>query len=443
LKEFAVARDKDSLAVPSRRLGRLARFTGLGTSIAGNMLAEGAKRMARGERADIEGLLLTPANAQKLTDQLSQLRGAAMKVGQILSIGGDEMLPPELADILARLRDQAHHMPPQQLRRVLNDAWGQGWMSRFEKFDPRPIAAASIGQVHRARTKDGRDLAIKVQYPGVRDSIDSDVDNVLTLIRLSGQAPKGVDMRPIFKEAKSQLHEEADYFREGGMMARFGDLLADDEAFVVPAYHEDLTTRDVLAMSFERGQPIEELIDQPQEVRDRAVERLFDLVIRELFVFRLMQTDPNFANYRYRPDSGQIVLLDFGATREISESLSEGYRRLVSADLTGDWAEIDRAARSIDLYGGEVTEAQEAALKGMFLAAVEPLRFDGRYDFAESDVTLRLRDFGFALRETRFDHAPNPVIMFLHRKIGGMYMLATRLKAKVNVRDLLRQHGFD
>ncbi|MCQ8185288.1 ABC1 kinase family protein [Parvularcula maris] len=438
-----MSRDRDSLAVPSRRLGRLARFTGLGTSIAGNMLAEGAKRVARGERPSVEGLLLTPANAQKLTDQLSQLRGAAMKVGQLLSIGGDDMLPPELAEILAKLRDQAHHMPPQQLRRVLNDAWGAGWMAKFEKFDPRPIAAASIGQVHRARTRDGRDLAIKVQYPGVRESIDSDVDNVLTLIKLSGQAPKGVDMKPVFTEAKAQLHEEADYLREGAMMARFGELLAGDDAFVVPSFHEDLTTKDVLAMSFEKGQPIEDLLSRDQAVRNHAVELLFDLVIRELFEFKLMQTDPNFANYRYRPETEEIVLLDFGATREIAPELSEGYRKLVGADLTGDWRAIDQAARSINLYSGELDKDQEAALEGMFLAAVEPLRHDGPYDFAASDVTLRLRDYGIALRETKFDHAPNPVVMFLHRKIGGMYMLATKLEANVNVRELLRRYGFD
>ncbi|MEM9839539.1 MAG: AarF/ABC1/UbiB kinase family protein [Pseudomonadota bacterium] len=436
------SRSNDSLAVPTRRLGRLARFGGLGTSIAGNVLMEGAKTLARGERPSLDQLLFTEGNAEKITEQLSKLRGAAMKMGQLMSMGGDDMLPPELADILAKLREQAHHMPPPQLRNVLNEAWGSDWRSRLARFDPQPIAAASIGQVHRAQTKDGQDLAIKVQYPGVRESIDSDIDNVMTLIKMSGQLPKGLDMAPVLEEAKAQLHEEADYLREGSYMERFRKILAGDDRYVVPKLHEEFTTPDVLAMSFERGQPIDELANADLKTRNHVITNLFDLVIRELFVFKLIQTDPNFANYRYRPENGQVVLLDFGAARDIDPQLSDGYRKLVEADLKGEWTEIDQAARAINLYGGEMNSDQEAALKQMFLAAIEPLQHDEPFDFASSDLTIRMRDAGLVLRETKYAHKPNPVALFLHRKIGGMYLLATRLKAQVNVRAILRQHGF-
>ncbi|MEE4211466.1 MAG: AarF/ABC1/UbiB kinase family protein [Parvularcula sp.] len=431
------------MAVPTRRLGRLARFGGLGTSIAGNMLREGAQRVARGEKVTFDQLLLTPGNAQRVTEQLSQLRGAAMKVGQLLSMGGDDLLPKELADILARLREQAHHMPPPQLKRVLNEAWGEGWMAKFARFDPRPVAAASIGQVHRAQAKDGRDLAIKVQYPGVRESIDSDVDNLAGLLKLSGQLPKNIDLGPLFEEGKAQLHEEADYLREGEMMRRFGVLLEGDDRFVVPSYEAELSTKDVLTMSFERGESLAALETADQETRDHFVRLLFDLVIRELFVFKLVQTDPNFANYRFRLEERQVVLLDFGATRVIDDELSEGYRRLVQADLTGDWKVIESAARDLKIISGDMAPEHEEAMKSMFLAAVEPLRANEPYDFASSTVTERMRDAGIVLRQSRYDHTPRPVLMFLHRKIGGMYLLAARLKAKVNVRALLNEHGFE
>ena len=436
-------RDDDGLAIPSRRLSRLARFGGLGTSIAGNVLYEGARTLARGERPAMDKLLFSKGNTQRVADQLSQLRGAAMKLGQLISMVGDDVLPQELADVLGRLREQAHHMPPSQLRGVLNEEWGRDWQHRLGRFDPRPIAAASIGQVHRAQTKDGEQLAIKVQYPGVRESIDADVDNVAALFRMSGQMPKGLDLKPVFEEAKAQLHDEADYLREGAFMQRFGELLAGDDRFVVPRLHEELTTANVLAMSFEKGQPIDDLGGADLETRNRVIEGLFELVIRELFEFQLIQTDPNFANYRYRADTNQLVLLDFGATRTIDAELSEGYRRLVGAHLTGDWKAIDAEARKIAMYGGMLTEAQEEALKDIFLAAIEPLRHDGPYDFASSDVTLRMREAGIRLRQEKFDHTPNPVMLFLHRKIGGMYLLATRLHARVNVRQLLREHGFD
>jgi predicted unusual protein kinase regulating ubiquinone biosynthesis (AarF/ABC1/UbiB family) len=122
-------------------------------------------------------LLLTPTNATRVADQLSHLHGAAMKLGQMISMDAGDVLPPELTSILARLRDNAHHMPPQQLDEVLIGEWGRGWRRRFQSFQAHPIAAASIGQVHRAEIPDGRVLAIKVQYPGVASSIDADAHN--------------------------------------------------------------------------------------------------------------------------------------------------------------------------------------------------------------------------------------------------------------------------
>ena len=181
--------DARGVTVPTARVTRLMRLGGLVGGIAGGMLVDGARQVASGKRPTLQDLLMTPANALKVTQQLAQMRGAAMKVGQLLSMDAGDLLPPELAAILGRLRADADHMPPKQLQAVLNAEWGKGWIGRFAHFNVRPIAAASIGQVHRAQTKDGRDLAIKVQYPGIRASIDSDVNNVATLLRVSGQIP--------------------------------------------------------------------------------------------------------------------------------------------------------------------------------------------------------------------------------------------------------------
>nr|MBP6490708.1 AarF/ABC1/UbiB kinase family protein [Thauera sp.] len=203
-----------SAAVPGGRLSRLARLGSLATGVAGGMLAEGARQLAAGKRPKVSELVLTPANARRVADQLAQLRGAAMKVGQLMSMDAGSLLPPELADILARLREDARTMPMSQVVEVLETHWGKGWEQGFERFSFTPCAAASIGQVHRARTRDGQELAIKLQYPGVRRSIDSDVDNVATLLRVCGLLPKALDLAPLLAEAKRQLHEEADYRRE-------------------------------------------------------------------------------------------------------------------------------------------------------------------------------------------------------------------------------------
>ena len=258
-------------AVPSGRIARLGRFGRMAGGVAGGMLGEGARRLAAGERPKMRDLVLTPGNAARVAEQLSHLRGAAMKLGQMISMDAGDMLPPELTAILARLRDNAHHMPPPQLDRVLGQAWGKDWRRRFAHFQAHPIAAASIGQVHRARLPDGRELAIKVQYPGVAQSIDADVDNVATLLRVSGLLPRELDVGPLLAEAKTQLAEEADYVREGAMLERYRAFVGDDPAVVLPELEPSLTTGNVLAMTYIPGAPVEALETAPQAVRDRAM----------------------------------------------------------------------------------------------------------------------------------------------------------------------------
>ncbi len=430
-----------SSAVPSSRLGRLVRLGGMASGVAGNMLVAGARQLAQGKRPTLSDLLLTPANAQKITQQLAQMRGAAMKVGQLISMDAGDLLPPELAAILARLRSDAHAMPQRQVQAVLSANWGAGWQQRFASFSFTPVAAASIGQVHRATTVDGRDLAIKIQYPGVRKSISSDVNNVAALLRLSGLLPRTLDIAPLLQEAKRQLREEADYLAEGAHLAHFFDLLRDAPEFVVPALHADLTTRNVLAMSYVEGVPVESMADAAQAERDRMLFLLVGLLFRELFEFGRMQTDPNFANYRYDPQSQQLVLLDFGATRRFAPAFGQAYQRLMAATIAGDRAAMAQAGSDIGYFDDNTQTLHQNAVLDLFAMALEPLCHDGAFDFGTTDMAQRLRDAGMALGLDRdFWHIPPIDALFLHRKLGGLYLLAARLKARVNVRALAQPY---
>ncbi|TCO73592.1 ABC1 kinase family protein [Rhodovulum euryhalinum] len=433
--------DSRALAVPSGRLNRLARFGALTSNIAGNMALHGVRQVAQGKRPKASDLLLTPANARKVADQLAHMRGAAMKVGQLISMDAGDMLPPELAEIMARLRADAHYMPGGQLKKVLTEAWGADWLKRFDKFQVRPIAAASIGQVHRAQTKDGRDLAIKVQYPGVRRSIDSDVNNVAALMRFSGVMPRELDIAPMLDEAKRQLHEEADYEREGRYMRRFGELLADAPDFVVPQLQDDLTTRDVLAMTYVEGVPIETLVDAPQAERDRVMGLLIGLLFRELFEFRLMQTDPNFANYRYQPETGRVVLLDFGASRDFAPEMAAQFKALMRAGLSGDRDAVRRAILDIGFFAEDTAAHHQTTMLDMFEMSMEPIRRPGAFDFADNDLAMRMRDAGMELGADRdFWHIPPMDTLFMQRKFGGFYLLASRLKARVDLRAIIERY---
>lgn len=427
--------------VPSSRTARLGTFGKLAGGLAGGILAEGARRMARGERPRIRDMMLTPGNAMRLADSLSHLRGAAMKLGQMISMDAGDFLPPELATILARLRDQAYRMPPAQLRDVLDAEWGKDWRKRFAKFNATPIAAASIGQVHRARTHDGRELAIKVQYPGVRESIDADVDNVATLLRVSNALPKEIHLAPLLAEAKRQLHEEADYRREGEQLMRYRALLEGDDRFIVPSLYRDFSTARVLAMEFVEGQPIETLETAPQEQRDRAMADLIALVVRELFELRVMQTDPNFANYRWDAGSERLVLLDFGATRDITPDIAEGYLSILVAGLAQDRSGVREAAICAGFVGPGVTANHSDALDRMIDIIVIEMNRPGPFDFGDRAFVSVLRDEGMAMAQDRATwHVPPVDTLFVQRKISGTALLAARLRALVDVRSLVRPY---
>ena len=432
--------------VPQARLARLAALGQMAGGVAAGALGEGMRQLARGERPRIPDLLLTPANMRRVTDQLSRMRGAAMKLGQMISLDAGDVLPPELTAILAQLRESAHVMPPRQLDQVLVGAWGPEWRSRFQQFDVRPIAAASIGQVHRARLRSGRELAIKVQYPGVAASIDADIDNVAALLRYSGLLPAGLDIAPLLAEAKRQLHEEADYLREAEQMRRYRALLADDPRFALPEPVDDLVAPTVLPMDFVSGAPIESLSDESQARRDAACGALLELVLRELFVFGYMQTDPNFANFKWRKEDGRILLLDFGAARPIPPDTAAAYRDLLWAGL----AEDRMALQDVLVRHGFVSDAQMrrngpalAEMIGIVLAHVGRSRGGaGLFDFADRAFVGALRDAAAPVVADRASwHVPPVHTLFVQRKISGTALLCVRMRARVPLVALAARHA--
>ncbi|MGV1795164.1 MULTISPECIES: AarF/ABC1/UbiB kinase family protein [unclassified Rhizobium] len=430
-------------AVPESRLTRLAALGKLAGGVAAGFVGEGLGRLARGERPHLSDLILTPGNARRVTEQLSRLRGAAMKLGQMISLDAGDILPSELSAILAELRDRAHFMPQHQLEKTLESAWGPGWRRRFNRFDMTPIAAASIGQVHRAQLASGRELAVKVQYPGVAKSIDADIDNVATLLRMSGLLPSALDIAPYLAEAKRQLHDEADYLREANMMVRYQDLLRGDGRFIVPKPADGLLHPTVLPMDFLEAAPIETLIAAPQTIRNEAMGALLDLVLRELLEFGLMQTDPNFANYRWQKETGRIALLDFGATRVIEAESAADYRRLLRATLTEDVTSIRDALMTMGFVSASQATQHPHEVNEIIEIVVAQLQKsgDGIFDFADRKFVGLIRDRATSLLSDRSSwQLPSPDKLFIQRKISGTSLLMVNMRAKLSLKQMLGRY---
>jgi aarF domain-containing kinase len=427
-------------AVPASRLGRLMRFGLMTGEIVLGAAIEGARRLAGAPPAPGTSTLWSLRNARTLAQRLAQLRGAAMKLGQLLSMESAELLGPELAQALAILRSGAYAMPAAQLRRVLGREYGTLWRTRFAEFDDEPIAAASIGQVHRARTADGREVALKIQYPGVAASIDSDVANALALLRLASFLPVELDVAGIGAEAKRQLHQEADYLQEARNLTRYAERVTDEHGLALPRVHGDLTTKRILAMDFMPGDPLETLAEEwvPQARRDRVGALLERLLFRELFEFRLIQTDPNLANYLYDHRLGRVLLLDFGSVREFSAEFVARYARITRAVIDGDRARARRYAMEIGYVTPQDSRERIARTLDLIFLVCEPLRHRGPYDFAGSKLEYRAAELAFvpALRRGLL-RAPPPETMFLHRKLVGSFLVCTRIRARVDVRSLV------
>lgn len=426
--------------VPTTRLGRVLRLGLTAGGLAAGGVAEGIRRLAGAGEAGQTSALLTGANATRLARRLSHLRGAAMKLGQLLSLESEQVLPTEFAEALAILRDSADTMPVSQLNRLMGREFGKGWQARFQKFDYEPVAAASIGQVHRVVTSDGRELALKVQYPGVAKSIGSDVNNLATMLRVSRILPMELDISGITAEARRQLQQEANYLQEAAHLERFGRLVADEPRFRVPRVHRDLTTRRVLAMDYMHGEPLVTLGEPgtSQSRRDRVGGLLYHLLFRELFEFGVMQTDPNFGNYLVDPDSGELDLLDFGSAMEYARDFTDRYARICRAMLDDDIEGVENIATEIGYIHPDDTDDHARQIVNLILMICEPLRCRGAYDFAASDLTARARDAGIDLvfKSGHF-RAPPPETIFLHRKLVGSFLLCARIRARVNVRPLI------
>ncbi|XP_010542830.1 PREDICTED: protein ABC transporter 1, mitochondrial [Tarenaya hassleriana] len=437
--------------VPSTPFQRALGFAGLGAGLALGTFQEATKRLVYGtpssqDKQSAYSAFLSEKNAERLALGLCRMRGAALKVGQMLSIQDESLVPPPILAALDIVRQGADVMPKSQLNQVLDAELGPNWQSNLISFDYEPLAAASIGQVHRAVTKDGMQVAMKIQYPGVANSIESDIDNVKLLLNYTNLIPKGLFLDRAIKVAKEELARECDYELEAANQKRFRDLLTDTSGFYVPIVIDEISSKRVLTTELVSGIPIDKVALLDQKTRDYVGAKLLELTLKELFVYRFMQTDPNWSNFMYDEVTNTINLIDFGAARDYPKKFVDDYLQMVMACADKDREAVIEMSKSLGFLTGMESEVMiDAHVQAGFVVGL-PFAEPGGYDFRANNITHSVSNLGATMLKHRLTPPPDEAYS-LHRKLAGAFLACIKLGAVVQCRklllDLYRNHRFD
>ena len=385
---------------------------------------------------------------EDIVNTLCRMRGSVLKLAQMLSIQEEDLIPPHVLKIFAKARDSAVFMDVDQMQGVVHAALGEDWMSKqgIAVFRSKPFASASIGQVHFIKTSDGQACAMKVQFPGVKDSIDTDMTNLrrLSSIKL---IPPGLFIERIVDTLRAELHLECDYTNEARMLGFFRAKILKIPKSVklpvklhVPAVIPSLSTEAVLTTAFCPGKAIDAAIPSlSQEQRDKLGETLLYLTLSELFQWRLMQTDPNFSNYLFDAAGNTLHLIDFGAARFFDGRFVRLYHEIVSAGIGGNRAKVLQKSREIGLLTGEENELMNEAHYQSVLILARPFQARGAFDFAAAMFSKTLLPHMKTMVKNRI--CPPPLEVYsLHRRLSGVFLLCGRLNARVNVRRMWEKH---
>ncbi|SFR52841.1 Predicted unusual protein kinase regulating ubiquinone biosynthesis, AarF/ABC1/UbiB family [Marinobacter daqiaonensis] len=427
--------------VTSRR-GRFLKLAGMTASVAGQYAGQRARRLV-GRESEEQRSKQYARMADEIVDTLGELKGAVMKVGQVASQTQD-FLPREFSEALQRLQKEAPPMPFEIIRQQVEAELGAPVDALFADLQERPYAAASIGQVHRATLKDGREVIVKVQYPGVDESCDSDLRQLRMTLKFGGllRMPRESADR-LFEEIRVRLKEELDYNNEASNIRRFRAYHEKHPWVRIPEVIDSHSTRHVLTMGLEEGDHLQQVANDPDRYDQATInllgERLFITMADELFDFQCIHGDPHAGNFAFRPD-GIIVLYDFGCVKSLRPSVVASYRQALIATLEEDYEALDR--HLIDLGARVATKppihADYYAMWRNLL--IPPFAGETPYDFGASDIHRQIAAHTHTVFRYLDRLQPAVESMFIDRMVAGHYWILKQMGVQAALGPLLEHY---
>lgn len=378
------------------------------------------------------------AQAKVLTENLSQLKGAAMKAGQLLSMDSSDLLPPEAIEVLSQLQNMADPLKFEDVQPVVKKDLGHEKFKEMQ-IEQTPFAAASLGQVHKGQLQ-GENIAVKIQYPGVRESIDADLKILKKMVTLFlTVSNKKIPIDGLFDEFNKLLKQEADYDQERVFLETYRKLVGKSslqDHLIVPRTFEDYSSSRVLTMSFENGIGLNQWLSQKPSLADREkiARWVLDLYCHEFYRWGLVQTDPNYGNFLIQENPLKLVLLDFGSTQKFEQKFVEDYKQVLLSFYSMDDKAMIEASEKFNLIDPRESEAVKLLYADFMRLSIQPFMAKMQpFDFADSDygkaLQLAARRFTLALK-----YSPPPQhIIFLHRKLGGLFNLLRKMEIKMDI----------
>jgi len=414
------------------------------------------------EKREARHSAMLSSQASFLVEELGKLKGSVVKIGQVMALYGEHFLPEEVTEALHTLEDQTTWLEWPSVEKVLVRELGEERLSEL-KIEPEPIGAASLGQVHRARRhSDGLELVLKVQYPGVDEAVDSDLNAVAQLLRVARLVSFGPEFNDWLEEVREMMHREVDYPLEARTTEKFRRLLEDDPRFVVPRVLPEYSSEHVIASTYEPGHAVsaEAVKALPLDRRSALGRAALELFFRELFVWGEMQTDPNFGNYRVRiagedgtdGSHDQIVLLDFGAVQRYSDEFLEPVIDMIRASYEQDLQRVIDGGIKLRFMGSDWPEDVLERFGEVCMSVLEPLapangewpdeavNEQGQYRWKQSDLPARVARQAARSAISRYFRIPPKEFVFLNRKLIGVYTFISVMRAEFNGEELLKEY---